>query len=180
MFLLHEGECRIYWDRKGSWHKGRFCSTRNHFQEICFIFKVICWCKTLILPVVLHGCENWSLTLKEEHWLRVFVNRVLRRIFGPKREGVVGGWRRLPKEEFHNLYPLPNTRVYPKVSGLAAWSENCKWYSSLPLGAVVSLSLLLNECLLLLFRYWLSPETFGYTLVILVWSSQGRWNGLGM
>jgi hypothetical protein len=42
--------------------------------------------KTVILPVVLYGCETWSLTLREEHGLRVFENRVLRRIFGPKRE----------------------------------------------------------------------------------------------
>jgi hypothetical protein len=68
-----------------------------------------------------------------------------------------------------------NKRVYPKVSGLAPWSENCKWYSSLPLGAVVSLfcefcrhnplccfSMSVYCCL---FRYWLSPETSGYTLV---------------
>jgi hypothetical protein len=42
--------------------------------------------KTVILPVVLYGCETWSLTLREEHRLRVFQNRVLRKIFGPKRE----------------------------------------------------------------------------------------------
>jgi hypothetical protein len=47
--------------------------------------------KTIILPVILYGCETWSLTLREEHKLRVFENRVLRRIFGPKRDGVTGG-----------------------------------------------------------------------------------------
>jgi hypothetical protein len=47
--------------------------------------------KTIILPVVLYGCETWSLTLREEHRLRVFENRVLRRIFGPKRDEVTGG-----------------------------------------------------------------------------------------
>jgi hypothetical protein len=47
--------------------------------------------KTVILRVVLYGCENWSLTLREEHRLRVFENRVLRRIFGPKRDEVAGG-----------------------------------------------------------------------------------------
>jgi hypothetical protein len=46
--------------------------------------------KTIILPVVLYGCESWSLTLREEHRLRVFENRVLRRIFGPKRDEVTG------------------------------------------------------------------------------------------
>jgi hypothetical protein len=48
-------------------------------------------CKTIILPVVLYGCETWSLILREEHKLRVFENRALRRIFGPKRNGVMGG-----------------------------------------------------------------------------------------
>jgi hypothetical protein len=47
--------------------------------------------KTITLPVALHGCETWSLTLKEEHKLRVFEKRMLRRIFGPKRDGVTGG-----------------------------------------------------------------------------------------
>ena len=46
--------------------------------------------RTTILPVVLYGCETWSLTLREEHRLRVFENRVLRIIFGPKRDGVIG------------------------------------------------------------------------------------------
>jgi hypothetical protein len=51
----------------------------------------------------MYGCETWSLTLREEHRLRVFENRVLRRIFGPKRDEVIGGWRKL-----HNLYCSPN------------------------------------------------------------------------
>jgi hypothetical protein len=59
---------------------------------------------TIILPVVLHGCEAWSLTLREEHRLRVFENRVLRRIFGPKKDEVIGGWRKLHNEELQNLY----------------------------------------------------------------------------
>jgi hypothetical protein len=63
----------------------------------------------LILPVVLYGYETWSLTVKEEHKLRVFENRVLRRIFGPKRDGVTGGWRTLYNEELHNLYSSPST-----------------------------------------------------------------------
>jgi hypothetical protein len=64
--------------------------------------------KTIILPVVLYGCNAWSLTLREEHRLRVFENRVLRRIFGPKRDEVAGGWRRLHNEELHNLCPSRN------------------------------------------------------------------------
>jgi hypothetical protein len=58
--------------------------------------------------VVLYGCETWSVTLREEHRLRVFDNRVLRRIFGPKRDDVTGDWRKLHNEELHNLYALPN------------------------------------------------------------------------
>jgi hypothetical protein len=59
--------------------------------------------KTIILPVVLYGCETWSLTLREEHRLRV-----LRRIFGPKRDEVTGEWRKLHSEELHNLYSSPD------------------------------------------------------------------------
>jgi hypothetical protein len=62
--------------------------------------------KTAILPVVLYGCETWSLTLREEQRLRVFKNRVLR-IFGPKRE-VDGSWRKLHNDELHSLYSSPN------------------------------------------------------------------------
>jgi hypothetical protein len=64
--------------------------------------------KTIILPVVLYGCESWSLTLREEHRLRVFENRVLRRTFEPKRDEVTGGWRKLHNEELHNLYSSPS------------------------------------------------------------------------
>ena len=52
-------------------------------------------CRTIILPVVLYGCETWSLTLRQQHRLRVFENRVLRRTSGPKRDGVTGYWRKL-------------------------------------------------------------------------------------
>jgi hypothetical protein len=64
--------------------------------------------KTIILPVVLYGCETWSLALSEEHRLRVFQNRVLRRIFGTKRDEVIGSWRKLHNKELHNLYSSPN------------------------------------------------------------------------
>jgi hypothetical protein len=64
--------------------------------------------KSIILPVVLYGCETWSVTLREEHSLRVFENRVLRRIFGPKRNEVTGEWRKLHNEELHNLYSSPD------------------------------------------------------------------------
>jgi hypothetical protein len=65
--------------------------------------------KTIILPVVLYGCETWSLMLREEHRLGVFENRVLRRIFGPKRDEVTGEWRKLHSEELHILYSSPNS-----------------------------------------------------------------------
>jgi hypothetical protein len=64
--------------------------------------------KTIILPVVLYGCETWSLTLREEQRLRVFENRLLRKIFGPKRDEVTGKWRKLHNEELHDLYPSPS------------------------------------------------------------------------
>jgi hypothetical protein len=64
--------------------------------------------KTIILPVVLYGCETWSLTSREEHRLRVFENRVLRRTFGPKRDEVTGEWRKFHNGELHNLYSSPD------------------------------------------------------------------------
>jgi hypothetical protein len=64
--------------------------------------------KTIILPVVLYGCETWSLILREEHRLRVFDSRELRRIFRPKRDEVTREWRKLHNEELRDLYTSPN------------------------------------------------------------------------
>ena len=64
--------------------------------------------RTIILPVVLYGCETWTLTLREEHRLRVSENRVLRRIFGTKRDGLTGEWSKLHNEELNDLYSSPN------------------------------------------------------------------------
>jgi len=75
-----------------------FCGSRN------FITMV----KRVILPVVLYGCETWSLILREERELRVFENRALKRIFGPKRDEVTGEWRKLNNEEHNDLYSSPN------------------------------------------------------------------------
>jgi hypothetical protein len=70
--------------------------------------------KTIILPVVLYGCETWSLTLREEHRLRAFENRVLTKIFGPKKDEVIGGSRKLHNEELHNLYCSPSIIIMIK------------------------------------------------------------------
>jgi hypothetical protein len=64
--------------------------------------------RTIILPVVLYGCETWSLTLREERKLRVFENKVLRRIFVPRRDEVTGELRRLHNEELNDLYSSPS------------------------------------------------------------------------
>jgi len=64
--------------------------------------------RTVILPAVLYGCETWLLTLREERKLRVFENMVLRRIFGPRKDEVMGEWRRLHNEELNDLYSSPN------------------------------------------------------------------------
>jgi len=66
-----------------------------------YIYRII------ILPVVLYGCETWSLTLREERRLRVFENRVLRRAFGPKRDEVTGEWRKLQMKSLGIFTPYP-------------------------------------------------------------------------
>jgi hypothetical protein len=65
--------------------------------------------RTIILPAVFYGCETWSLILREECRLRVFENREMRRIFGPKRDEVTGEWRRLHNKDLDALYSSPNT-----------------------------------------------------------------------
>jgi hypothetical protein len=64
--------------------------------------------RTINLPAVLYGCETWSLIFREERSLRVFEERVLRRIFGLKRDEVTGEWRKLHNEELNDLYSSPN------------------------------------------------------------------------
>jgi len=76
--------------------------------------------KTTILLVVLYGCETWSLTLREKRRLRMFENRVLRKVFGPKRDEVTREWRKLHKEELNDLYSLPN--IFPVVK-----SRRIRW-----------------------------------------------------
>jgi len=64
--------------------------------------------RNIILPGVLYGCETWSLTLREKRKLRVFENMVLRRIFRPRRDEVMGEWRRMHNEDLNDLYSSPN------------------------------------------------------------------------
>jgi len=64
--------------------------------------------RSIILPVVLYGCENWLLTLKEERRLRVLENRVLRGIFRPKKDEVIGERKKIHNEEFNDLHCSPN------------------------------------------------------------------------
>jgi hypothetical protein len=77
------------------------------------------------VPVVLYGCETWSVTLREGHRLRVFGNRVLRGIFGPKRDEVTGEWRKLHSGELHNLYSFPNISSRMRWAGHVARMKNC-------------------------------------------------------
>jgi len=75
------------------------------FNTTVLLIKIY---RTIILPVVLYGCETWSLTLRDERRLRVFENRVLRRVFGPKRDEVTEEWRELHNEELKDIYSLLN------------------------------------------------------------------------
>jgi len=81
----------------------------SYIFGVCGVQKVFCVnvCTTNV-PVVFYGCETWSLTLREEHRLRVLENRVLTRIFRPKRDGVTGEWRKLHNDELNDLYCSPN------------------------------------------------------------------------
>ena len=95
--------------------------------------------RTIILPLILYGCETWSLTLREERRLRVFENRVLRRVFRSKRDEVTGEWRKLHNEELSDLYSLPNivrvvkSRRMRWAGHVARMGEGCTgfWWGNL-------------------------------------------------
>ena len=93
--------------RLKSWH-AFYHPVQNHlsFRLLSRNIRIKIY-RTIILPFVFYGCETWSLALREEHSLRVFENRVLRRIFGSKRDEVTGKWRKL-HEKLNNLYSPPN------------------------------------------------------------------------
>jgi hypothetical protein len=78
---------------------------KTDFRKIIYNIEIY---KHIILVVVLYGCETWSITLREEHRLRVFEKKVLRRIFAPKGDEVTGEWRKFHSEELNNLYSPPN------------------------------------------------------------------------
>ena len=107
----------IQQETKSRLKSGNVCypSVQNLFSSIMLsknikikIYVYIHTHRTVILPFVLHGCSTWSLTLREERRLRVFENRVLRRIFGLKRDQVTGEWRKLNNEKLNDLYSSPN------------------------------------------------------------------------
>ena len=99
-----------------------FYSLNSHHHKLwstfCWLFILWNWLRhgiwnilkynTIILPVVLYGCQAWSLILRKEHRLRFFENRVLRKIFGPKRDEVIGERRRLHNKGLYDLYSSPN------------------------------------------------------------------------
>jgi hypothetical protein len=92
-------------------NSGNACyHSAQNFPSSCLLSKnlKVKIYKTIILPSVLYGCETWSLTLRKEHRLRMFENRLLRRIFGPKRDEVTEEWRKLRNEELRDLYTSPS------------------------------------------------------------------------
>jgi hypothetical protein len=92
-------------------NSGNACyhSAQNLLSSCLLIknIKIVIY-KTIIFPAVLYGCDNCSLTLREKHILKVFENRVLRRIFGPKRDEVTGEWKKLHNVELRDLYSSPS------------------------------------------------------------------------
>ena len=101
----------IHEEMKSKFNSGNIC---YHLCRIFFFSSLLSRnikikiYRTIILPVVLYGCVTWSLIVREERSLMVFENRVLRRIFGPKRNEVMGEWRKLDNKELNDLYSSPS------------------------------------------------------------------------
>ena len=81
---------------------------RKFYRPVCFPRNKVKAYKTIILPVVLYGCETWSLTIREEYRLSVFENKVLKKIFGAKRDEITGELGKLHNAELHAMYSSPN------------------------------------------------------------------------
>jgi hypothetical protein len=124
----------IYEEIKSRLNSGNACS---HSVQNLLSSRLLSKNIKIIVPAVLCGCKTWSLTPMEEHRLRVFENRVLRRIFGPKRYEVTGEWRKLHSEELHNLYLSPdiirqvNSRRMGWARHVARMGEERKMYKVL-------------------------------------------------
>jgi len=126
--------------------------------------------RTIILAVILYGCETWSLILREERKLRVFENMVLRRIFVPRRDEVTGEWRRLHNEELNDLYSSPNIMRVIK-------SRRMRWRAWVRKGRCVGSG----------WGNWRERDQWGDlgvdVWIILGWISRcwdvGMWTGLG-
>ena len=101
--IRQEIKCRINMGNECYYSLEKILSSRLLSKQL----KVKTY-KTIILPVVLYGCETWSLTLREEHRLRVFENKILRKIFGAKRDEITGEWRKLHNAELHAFYSSHN------------------------------------------------------------------------
>jgi hypothetical protein len=87
--------------------------------------------KPILLCAVLYGHETWCLTLRREHGLKVFENRVLtmRNIFGPQEKDVKGSWRKVHNEELHNLFSLPNIIMVANSWRIGDWTMQHMWRS---------------------------------------------------
>ena len=97
------------WALRGSLFRSisqRRLDNTRHAARIRKLYVCVCLC--VCVYIYIYGCETWSLTLREERRLRVFENRVLRRIFGPRRDGVTGEWRKLHNQELNDLYSSSN------------------------------------------------------------------------
>ncbi|KAJ4447060.1 hypothetical protein ANN_09049 [Periplaneta americana] len=134
--------------------------------------------KTVILPVVLYGCETWTLTLREEHRLRVFENKVLRKIFGAKRDEITGEWRKLHNTELHALYSSPD--IIRKIK-----SRRLRWAGHVaPVFHILFWSLkmqhTLNHRLFLVKQYWITATQRAYQREFSVRNPPQRNKILGM